>query len=254
MNCKARELPFSVRPAHFRSMSAHKSILAMLLLSGLLISGLAAATTPHTFSAKYQVLRKGSPIGETTLTLRANADNTWTYASHMRATSGLAGMLGARVDETSHFRWRGNAPEALSYDYSLHASIKSKQRHVQVNWAQHQVQVQTDDGHYSYATQPGIVERHSMPLALGYALAAGKRKITLPVAVKDRVQMQSYAVTATEPVTVPAGHFEAERVDRTDDSKDFSAWYVPDRYPVPVKLTQTSGGHLTLLLKSFRHD
>lgn len=214
----------------------------------------AAAGTPQAFTATYQVLRHGASIGTSTLTLRADGDGTWTYASRLRGTSGLAGLLGASVDETSRLRWRDQRPETMSYDYRMHTALKNRQRQVRVYWKRGQVQVRDGDREYSYATSAGMVERHSMPLALGYALADGQRKVTLPVAVKDRVQVQRYAVTGSNPVTVPAGHFDALRVIRTDDDRNFSAWYVPDRYPVPVKLAQRDGGDVTMLLQSFRRD
>ncbi|RAP59358.1 DUF6134 family protein [Oleiagrimonas sp. MCCC 1A03011] len=231
------------------------NILRSLLATALLCfaGSVLAAGTPAPFTATYQVLRNGSPIGESTLRLTRDGSD-WTYVSHMRGTSGLASLLGASVDETSRFRWHDGKPEALSYDYRMEAAIKSRQRRVQVDWVKDTVQVTDGGKRFDYAAKPGLVERHSMPLALGYALADGARHVALPVAVKDRVEIQRYAITGKSEVNVPAGRFDAVRVDRTDDSKNFSAWYVPKRYPVPVKLAQRAGGHLTLLLKSFRRD
>ncbi|KGI77227.1 DUF3108 domain-containing protein [Oleiagrimonas soli] len=225
------------------------ALTALVLTAG----AASAASTPKPFTATYQVLRNGSPIGESTLQLRSDGAN-WVYTSRMRGTSGLASLLGASVDETSHFRWHDGHPEALSYDYRMQAAIKSRQREVHVDWSHDTVRVVDDGKTFDYAAKPGLVERHSMPLALGYALESGANKVALPVAVKDRVEMQRYAVTGKSAVQVPAGRFDAVRVDRTDDSKDFSAWYVPSRYPVPVKLAQRAGGHLTMLLKSFRRE
>ena len=51
---------------------------------------------------------------------------------------------------------------------------------------------------------------------------------------------------------MPAGRFQAQRVDRTDADRGFSAWYVPARYPLPVKLSQHDGGDLTMQLVSFK--
>lgn len=219
----------------------------------LIVSCTALAAQPTAFTATYKVLRHGSAIGESTLSLSRANNDTWNYTSAMRGTSGMAALLGASVKENSRFRWHGGRPEAVAYNYDLDAAIKHKQRHVTVNWTTGKVAV--DDGkkgHFDFATQPGMVERHLLPLALGYALAAGgKNQLTVPVAVQNRVQMQSFKVIGKDSVDVPAGHFDAVRVDRTDDNKGFSAWYMPARYPVPVKLAQTDGGDITLLLKSF---
>lgn len=215
-------------------------------------SGVPPVAPPQAFTATYKVLRKGSPLGVSTLTLTHNADGTWTYRSKLEAKSGLAAMLGAGIDETSRFRWHDGRIESLSYDYRLHSAIKSKQRHVKVDWKTDMVSVHTsDDGNFDYKPEPGLVERHLLVLALGRAVIAGKKQIALPVAVKDRVQKQTFAVRGAETVKVPAGTFKAVHVERTHDDKGYSVWYAPERFGgVPVKVSQESGGDITLLLES----
>lgn len=223
--------------------------LALLLASA---SGLALATPPKAFTATYRVLRDGSPMGEATVSLKPLGNGQWEYSKHVRGTSGLAAMLGANLDEVSHFRWKGDVPEALSYDYRLDAAIKTKQRHVRVDWSAHKVTVDEGKGAITYAPQPGMVERNTTALAIGLALREGQEQIALPVAVRQEVQTQRFKVSGKEKVTVPAGTFDAVRVDRTDADRGFSAWYAPERYPLPVKLSQKDGGNLTMELVSFR--
>jgi len=64
--------------------------------------------------------------------------------------------------------------------------------------------------------------------------------------------LDRFKAAGKEDLTVPAGRFDAVRVDRTDADRGFSAWYAPDRYPLPVKLSQKDGGNLTMELVSFR--
>lgn len=222
------------------------------LLGLSLLFGTANATTPTAFTATYKVSSGGSPLGVATVTLHNDGNGQWTYRKDVEGTGGLAAMLGASMHETSHFRWRGNLPEALSYDYELQTGIKTKQRHLRVDWNTDQVSVDDGKRTETYPAKPGIVERNTLPLALGVALQAGKQQVTLAVAVRQEVQAQQFKVTGKEIVNVPAGHFDAERVDRTDADRDFSAWYVPGRYPLPVKLSQKDGGDLVLELVSFR--
>jgi hypothetical protein len=214
-------------------------------------SSLAFAAPPKAFTATYRVLRDGSPMGEATVGLKPLGNGQWEYSKHVRGTSGLAAMLGANLDEVSHVRWKGDVPEAVSYDYRLDAAIKTKQRHLAVDWDRKQVTVDEGKGAITYPSIPGMVERNTTALAIGLALRDGQRQITLPVAVKQAVQTQQFKVTGKEKVTVPAGSYDAVRVDRTDADRGFSAWYVPDRYPLPVKLSQHDGGDLTMELVSF---
>ncbi|HEV2620547.1 MAG TPA: DUF3108 domain-containing protein [Frateuria sp.] len=232
---------------------AHRLSLRGILAFGLaLASNLALAAQPHAFTATYAVSKDGAPLGRATVILKPAGNGQWEYSKHMQGTSGLAAMLGANLAETSRFRWDGDVPEAISYDYRMEASIKTKQRHLAVDWASHQVTVDEGKGVQTYAAVPGMVERNTTALAIGLALRNGQHRIELPVAVRQEIEHQQFEVTGTEKVGVPAGSYDAVRVDRTDADRGFSAWYVPDRYPLPVKLSQKDGGDLTMELVSFQ--
>jgi hypothetical protein len=218
-----------------------------LLVAGNVVAG----TTPHAFTAHYQVLRDGNTIGTVSMTLRAQPDGTWRYISQMRGTSGLAGLLGASLDEDSLLRWRDGRPETLDYRYHMSVAFKDRKRHVHVDWSTGTVHVTQDGKMHQYPVHDGLVDQHAIPLALGLALAGGAHDITLPVAVKDRVEMQHYRVTGDRVLDVPVGRYRADRVDRIDKDKAFSAWYVPGRYPIPVKLRKDGKDKLSLLLQRF---
>lgn len=230
-------------------MNAH--LTALLAGAALAFSTIATAAVPGAFTAHYQVTQSGQSMGTATVTLRSNGDDTWTLTKDSEGTGGLAALLGASTREASTFRWRGDVPEALRYDYRARIAGKKKQRTLGVDWATHTVTVDEGKGANTYTATPGLVERNTLPLALGVALANGQAAPTLPVAVRQKVETERFAVTGKETVTVPAGSFTAERVERSDADKDFTAWYVPDRYPLPVKLTQRDGGDLTLELVSY---
>ena len=234
-----------------RTPHLFRLVLALTLAGA---SGLVLATPPKAFTATYRVLQNGEPMGDATVSLKSLGNGQWQYSKQVHGTSGLAAMLGANVQETSHLRWKGDIPEAVSYDYRLDAAIKTKQRHLAVDWAQQKVTVDEGKGVTTYAAVPGMVERNTTALAIGLALQDGQQQLALPVAVKQDVETQRFKVAGKEKVSVPAGSYQATRVDRTDADRGFSAWYVPDRYPLPVKLSQHEGGDLTMELVSFdRH-
>ena len=244
----------SVPPLQTRRMTI-RPLLATVCGLVLLGSAHAALATPPTaFTARYNVLQNGEPMGVATVTLRAGENGEWIYQKNVKGTSGLAAMLGASTDETSRFRWKGDVPEAISYDYQLQAAIKNKQRHLTVDWSNQQVTVDEGKGPLTYAAVPGMVERNTTALALGLALRNGSTDVTLPVAVRQQVEMQHFKVAGKENIKTPAGSFDASRVERTDANRDFNAWYVPARYPLPVKLAQRGDGNLVLELVSYKAD
>jgi hypothetical protein len=231
-----------------------RPLLATLLALSFWLGTATAATTPGAFTATYKVSRGGSPMGTATVSLQNDGNGQWTYRKAVKGTGGLAALLGASMDETSRFRWKGELPEAISYDYELQTGIKNKQRHLRVDWNTNQVHVEGNKGSETYPAQPGIVERNTLPLALGVALRGGQQQVALAVAVRQKVETQQFKVTGTEAIQVPAGSFQAERVDRTDADRGFSAWYAPKRYPLPVKLSQRDGGDLMMELVSYKAD
>ncbi|WP_158881952.1 DUF3108 domain-containing protein [Rhodanobacter sp. L36] len=220
----------------------------------LLLTQAVSAATPPAFTATYNVLQGDQPMGQATVTLRAAENGEWIYSKDVKGTGGLAALMGASAKETSRFRWKGDVPEAISYDYQMIAMGKNKQRHLSADWKTNQVTVDDNKGSRTYAAIPGMVERNTAALALGIALRDGKQQIVLPMGVKQGIETQQFKVTGKEIVKVAAGTFNAERIDRTDKAQDFSAWYAPTRYPVPVKLSQHEGGDLTMELVSFQSN
>lgn len=228
-------------------------LFASLLGLGLMLSlEPAFAATPTAFTATYNVSQNGQPLGVAKVSLHPADNGAWIYSKDVKGTGSLAAILGASLKESSRFRWKGDVPEALSYDYDLQTGIKNKTRHLTVDWEKKQVSVDDGKGADVYPATSGMVERNTLSLALGLALRDGKQQAALPVAVRQQVETQNFKVTGKERITVPAGSFEAERIDRSDADRGFSAWYAPKRYPVPVKLAQKDGGNIEMELVSYQ--
>lgn len=211
--------------------------------------GIAAPPVPA-FTARYRVLQNGAPIGEATLTLAPAPGDAWAFTTQSQGTAGLASLLAASTREVSTFTWVGDLPQGNSYDYTMKSALKQKQRSVRFDWADRTVEV-SDNGSFRFPTRPGALERHTIPLALAAGLAAGKTSFTLPVAVRDRIEMQHYAAQGKQDVGVPAGSFDATRVARTDGGEGIQAWFAPAKLPVPIKIDQRGKNDFSLELESW---
>lgn len=223
----------------------------ILALASAATCGATIAAPPlPAFRAHYRVLQNGAPIGEATLTLAPGADDDWTFTTQSQGTAGLASLLAASTREVSTFTWVGNLPQGSSYDYTMTSALKQRRRSVRFDWADHAIDV-NDNGRFHFPTQPGALERHTIPLALAAGLVAGKTSFTLPVAVRDRVEMQHYAAQGRQDVSVPAGSFDATRVGRTDGGEGIQAWFAPARLPVPIKIDQRGKNAFSLELESW---
>lgn len=228
---------------HFRKI-------ALILALATVCCTAAAATPVPAFTAHYRLLKNGSRIGSATLTLVRGASGTWTLTTRSKGTAGLASLLGASIEETSSFRWVGDLPQGISYDYTLKSALKDEHRSVRFDWNTRTIEV-NDHGVHRFPTQPGALERHTVPLALAAGLADGQTSFTLPVAVRDRIEMQHYVAQGRQSVSVPAGSFDAVRISRTDGSDGFEAWFAPARLPAPVKIDQRGKSDFSLELESW---
>ena len=213
-------------------------------------AAVAASPPVPAFTAHYRLLQNGSPIGSATLTLKQGHDGEWTFTTTSRGTSGLASLLGASTREVSVFHWVESLPQCDRYDYTMSTALKQQHRSVRCDWNRHDIVVE-DKGTHTFAAQPGTLERHTVPLALAAGLASGKRSFTLPVAVRDRTEMQHYAAHGMQAVTVPAGSFEATRVSRADGGEGFEAWFAPSKLPVPIRIDQRGKNDFSLELESW---
>lgn len=221
-------------------------IIAFACLLAIGLTGPLHAAAPQAFIAHYEVRQDDKLIGEAVMQLRAD-DKDWLFTTHTRGKGGMAGLLGLKIDESSRFRMRDDQIEMLDYSFRLDAGIKKRTRSIHADWQQGQVTAQNKGESETYATRSGLVERHLLSLVLARQLVAGDSTMTVPVAVRNRVESQHFHVTGHEDVLVPAGRISTTRLDRSDADKSFTAWYAPERCATPVQLVHDN---YMLLLKA----
>lgn len=206
-----------------------------------------AGTVLKSERATYTVSRDGKAIGTATYALSPNADGTWTLRSETRGTNGVARLLGLEVREESVFSLRGGVLQGLRYDYSQDAMIKHRKRRIDFDWQARQIRVRDNGKQFRYAAQPGAIDRSAVAVALGLALADGATSATLPVAVRDRVEMQQYTVRGDGAIDLPGGRFKSIEIDRTDaPGKVMKSWYAQGLLPVRVEQPQHDGSVIVM--------
>jgi len=221
----------------------------ILLLAAATALDAAAASNLKPMSATYAVLRDGKAVGDATYTLHANADGSWTLLSVTKGSAGMARLVGLDVREESTFRWLDGKPEGLHYDYHQDAAIKHKERRIDFDWSEKQAHVRDNGKNFAYAIPAGTIDRSTVAIALGMALAGGASSATLPVAAKERVEQQRYETRGAEQLQVPAGSFQAIRVERTDASGKARSWYAPTVMAMPLRVEQTQGDGSTVVME-----
>jgi len=210
-----------------------------ILFAVTLCAAQAAALKP--VNATYAVVRDGKPIGDANYALVANPDGTWTLRSQTRGSAGMARLLGLDVREESTFRWTDGKPQGLRYEYKQDAAIKSKRREIDFDWRANQARVHDNGKNFAYAIPANAIDRSTVAVALAQALAAGAQDATLAVAAKDHIEQQTFATRGEEKINVPAGSFNAIRIERTDTAGKARSWYAPSVTTLPLRVEQLQG-------------
>jgi len=218
-------------------------------LASMSILAPAAAADLKPQRAVYSVARDGKPVGDATYSLASNPDGTWTLQSVTTGSAGMAKLVGLDVHEQSTFRWDNGQPQGVRYDYRQDAAIKHKQRTIDFDWPSREAHVRDNGKDFSYAIEPGTIDRSTVAVQLGMLLAGGAHDATLSVAQKDHLEQQRFAAQGEESIHVPAGTFKAIRVERTDASGKARSWYAPNLTALPLRVEQVQGDGSTIVME-----
>jgi len=203
------------------------------------------------FQADYEVLRNGSPLGRAKLALR-DVDGSWEFTSHTKGTTGMAGMLGLDVEETSLFRWHDGLPVGLQYSYAQHAAIKSRRRSTDFDWQAGEARSQDGKRDWVAMLDRDAMDRSLVTLALMARLSAGSTDLNFAVVDKDHVAEQRYVQAARESLPLPAGTIDAIRIERRRDDGDrrtTTSWFAPQRGWLPVQIEQVEKNGETITMR-----
>jgi hypothetical protein len=200
-------------------------------------------------SAVYTVSRDGKTIGDANYTLSANPDGTWTLRSEMRGTSGTARLIGLNVHEESTFRWNGGKIESIRYDYKQDATFKSSIKSIDFDRTAKQAHSRDGKATFDYVIPPDALDRTNLTLVLGAAAASGQHELTLPVAGRDHIESQHFAVKGEETIQVPAGSFKTVRFERDDMPGKARSWYAPSTGILPLRFEKAQGDGSVIALE-----
>ena len=225
--------------------------LFVTLVTSSLLAFVAHAADLKPMTAVYSVVRNGKAIGDATYTLTAIGDGTWTLTSITRGSAGMARLLSLDVREQSTFRWQDGHAQGIRYDYTQDATIIHKKRHMDFDWAASKALVVDNGKPLSYAIPAGTIDRSTVALVLGQMLASGAHVATLPVATQDHLEQQKFTAQGEEKIDVPAGKFNAIKIERTDAPGKARSWYAPavTTLPLRVEQLQKDGAMIVMELK-----
>lgn len=237
-----------------------RSLLVFLALAPVAIGSAAAEPPLAGFSAEYDVRRNGSKLGIARLTLAhdaavvgraGHAQDTWTYTTHTEGTAGLAAVAGVSIREVSRFRWVGGRMELVESSYDQKAAWKKKQRRLVCDAAAGTIASTDGDREVSLRFEPNVLDRHLSMLALAVDLGAEREALSYRVAHRGELKTDRYESLGTEAVEVPAGRYDAAKLELARDKpgRSTTVWAAAATGYLPVRILQREPDGETLELR-----
>jgi hypothetical protein len=202
----------------------------------------AAPLPAHT--AAYEVLRRGSKIGEVHVSLSQADTGVWHFDTETVATSRLARMAGASAEESAWFVWNQDRIQMVSYRQVARALTRNRYWQHEVDWQAGVSNTQTYEGDHVIEVEPDMVDPLTLRLQLAAELADPSRRgtdLAFRVLERDEIEDQQFLFIAEEKVDVPAGCFDAvrmERFRREGSSRNYHSWHSAAFHWMPLRILQ----------------
>ena len=221
-------------------MRVHTSIIHALrhacLTLLILAIPVAAATPPYT--ARYELTRNGSPVGELIQKLTISADGSVVYASRTTPKGVLAWLLAGTVEERTVLERAEGRLRPLNYRHDRLGIGPDRIVEIAFDWDRQRVRNVIDGDPWVMQIAADTFDKHALLLAVSEDLAAGALHEAYPVADGGKLKQYRFINAGTEEIETPAGRFETIVVQRRRGNKttgtDF--WHAPSLGHLPVRV------------------
>lgn len=244
----AQSAPHTMNPIgvpHWVAVATMRLMLLLTMLVSLLQPGAFAADEPiKPFLAEFDLYYDNDNVGQSSLQLRKQDNNTWLFETRSQASLYL---LSFTDREQSTLQWHNARPKPLAFEKERSRPGKTEKVQQQFDWTQ-----KTDSGNrgkksWSTTLADGTQDLQSHLLALQLDLQAGKRELHYAVSKHGRVRDYHYKVTQEEVLETALGKLPTLRVERIRDPADDRqtiTWIAPSLNYLPVRIQQFENGSL----------
>lgn len=212
-----------------------------LALASVTISLSASAEVPdraplEPYRAKYHVHSSGMRAGEIVSTLSRDGDE---FVFETRAKSrGLAALFAPRRPlEISRFRVGADGLVAISYVRDAGKSDDRDDTSAEFDWDRATVATVDKGLEVDLPLEPGMIERHILPLAVALGLRRGEPPPFLTLVERDRIKRFQIEPQGRETVKAAGRDYEALKFlqHRAESDRQTTIWFAPELGFIPVK-------------------
>ena len=226
--------------------------LGLMLVVGSISAADAAQPTPSDHT--YLLTRGMMTLGEARFTLgRQQNPNCWRYEYHAKP-SGLARLFIGDVSERSDFCMADGKVLSQSFDFKRADKAKDDFS-LRFDWQDGVVRSSAGE---MRPLETGMVDRLAMQIAVQTWVIdrkgePGPETFSVTKVEDERVKTYTFRITGRESVPTPAGTFDTVRVERVNDKKKSTVfWLAPSRGYAAVRVQQTKDGdeQIKMVLKN----
>lgn len=220
---------------------------AVLLMAMLAGPALAAEPKLPELNMKYAVTWRGMGLGNAVITLKPQGEADCYRYESLSEPAGLVRMFYGKPRETSDFCLRGGKvvprrfefhnPKSADDSYTLEfdaGKVRGGDK------AERDIPADAQD-------RFGIQQAVRLWVLEHLKSEPGAETVEFAMVDDRRIKRYRFAITGRETIEVPAGRFEAVLVQRVDDKKKTTKfWLAPERDYMPVRVEQVKQGTVEL--------
>ena len=229
--------------------------IGFLLLS---FSATGLADSLDGFSYKFRLFRNGSALGTADMQYTLKEDGFSQFSTRTNGTDGMASLTGAGVTENSQLIRRNGELELVSARIDTRVAWKSstKSTALQKGAKIYEYVDGKDRRQVPYA--PGLIDQHSLTLALLEDLRAGKwPQFVYKVINKGRVETYTFKRVGEQKLDTTLGKLDTVRIYRIRESSDGRSTRIYfakslDFAPVLIQELNTKGDNIEMRVLSVR--
>lgn len=207
------------------------------------------------FSAQYELTRNGSKIGETHISLTAQADQKFIYEVRTTPTGILGWLTNARLRERTFWERQNNHLRPLEYIYQRVIGRSRRNVRLTFDWQRGIVQNNVEGKTWSMEVPEGTLDKLLVQLALMLDLQAQSNNLEYRVADGGKLKTYRFKVIGRERLTTPLGTLDTLKIERRQESNERHTvlWCAPALRYLPVRVDQhENDDHLSMSIQSVR--
>ncbi len=225
------------------------------MTSMIAVTSAPVAASPNTVDAPlpahtaiYDVIRRGSKIGEIHVSLAPDERGVWHFATETVATARLARMLRVSAEESAHFVWEEDRIRMLTYRQVTRGPTRSRFWQHELDWREGLSRTQTYDGDYLIELEDEMLDPLTLRLQLAVALHDPDQRgedLTFRVLERTEIEDQQFLFQAREQLELDLGCFDSlrmQRFRREGSSRNYDSWHSEAFLWMPLRIVQIEDG------------